>query len=59
MTERAPPRRRLGASLPRIRGSVIAQITDLIGRSPTTIKAYFYDRIGEKAREVKARCAGL
>jgi hypothetical protein len=30
-----------------------------LGRSPATIKAYFYDPTGEKARAVKARYLGL
>jgi AraC-like DNA-binding protein len=37
----------------------IAQIADRLGRSPATIKAYFYDPTGEKARAVKARYQGL
>ena len=36
-----------------------AQIADRLGRSPATIKAYFYDPTGEKARAVKARYVGL
>src|SRR5213078_512781 len=36
-------------------GLSIAQIADRLGRSPATIKAYFYDPTGEKARAVKAR----
>ncbi len=36
----------------------IRQIADRPGRSPATIKAYFYDRTGEKARMVKARYQG-
>jgi len=35
-------------------GLSIAQIADRLGRSPATIKAYFYDPTGEKARAVKA-----
>jgi predicted transcriptional regulator len=35
----------------------IAQIADRLGRSPATVKAYFYDPAGEKARAVKARSA--
>jgi hypothetical protein len=31
------------------------QIADGLGRSPATIKAYFYDLTGEKAQVVKAR----
>jgi transcriptional regulator with XRE-family HTH domain len=36
-------------------GLSTAQIADRLGRSPATIKAYFYDPTGEKARAVKAR----
>src|ERR1035437_2149692 len=34
------------------------QIAGRLGRSPATIKAYFYDPTGEKARAVKARYQG-
>jgi AraC-like DNA-binding protein len=40
-------------------GLSIAQIADRLGRSPATIKAYFYDPTGEKARTVKARYVGV
>jgi AraC-like DNA-binding protein len=40
-------------------GLSIRQIADRLGRSPSTIKAYFYDPIGEKARAVKARYVGV
>jgi AcrR family transcriptional regulator len=40
-------------------GLTIAQIADRLGRSPATIKAYFYDPTGEKARAVKARYQGV
>jgi hypothetical protein len=40
-------------------GLPIAQIADRLGRSPATIKAYFYDPTGEKARAVKARYQGV
>lgn len=40
-------------------GLSIAQIGDRLGRSPATIKAYFYDPRGEKARAVKARYQGV
>jgi AraC-like DNA-binding protein len=40
-------------------GLSIAQIADRLGRSPATIKAYFYDPTGEKAGAVKARYVGL
>jgi hypothetical protein len=37
----------------------MAQIAVRLGRSPATIKAYFYDPTGEKARAVKARYVGV
>jgi AcrR family transcriptional regulator len=37
----------------------IAQIAERLGRSPATVKAYFYDPTGEKARAVKARYVGV
>jgi AraC-like DNA-binding protein len=40
-------------------GLSIAEIADRLGRSPATIKAYFYDPTGEKARAVKARYIGV
>jgi AcrR family transcriptional regulator len=40
-------------------GLSIAQIADRLGRSPATIKAYFYDPTGQKARAVKARYRGV
>jgi AraC-like DNA-binding protein len=40
-------------------GLSIAQIAQRLGRSPATIKAYFYDPTGEKARAVKARYQGV
>ncbi len=40
-------------------GLSIAQIADRLGRSPATVKAYFYDPTGEKARSVKARYHGM
>lgn len=40
-------------------GLSIAQIADRLGRSPATIKAYFYDPTGDKARRVKARYQGV
>ena len=40
-------------------GLSIRQIGDGLGRSPATIKAYFYDPTGEKARAVKARYVGV
>ena len=40
-------------------GVSIAQIADRLGRSPATVKAYFYDPTGEKARAVKVRYVGV
>ena len=40
-------------------GLSIKQIADRLGRSPATVKAYFYDPTGEKARAVKARYLGI
>jgi AraC-like DNA-binding protein len=40
-------------------GLSIRQIADRLGRSPATIKAYFYDPTGEKARAVKVRYVGV
>jgi hypothetical protein len=37
----------------------MAEIARRLGRSPATIKAYFYDPTGEKARAVKARYVGV
>src|ERR1700722_19051986 len=39
-------------------GLSIVQIAGRLGRSPATVKAYFYDPTGEKARAVKARYVG-
>jgi AraC-like DNA-binding protein len=40
-------------------GLSIAQIAERLGRSPATIKAYFYDPTGQKARALKARYVGV
>src|ERR1700752_612311 len=40
-------------------GLSIRQIADRLGRSPATIKAYFYDPTGEKARAVKEGYVGV
>jgi AraC-like DNA-binding protein len=40
-------------------GLSIAQIAGRLGRSRATVKAYFYDPTGEKARAVKARYQGV
>jgi AraC-like DNA-binding protein len=37
----------------------IAQIAQRLGRSPATVKSYFYDPTGEKAKAVKARYVGV
>src|SRR5690348_3884665 len=37
----------------------IRQIAGRLGRSPATVKAYFYDPTGEKARAVKTRYRGV
>jgi AraC-like DNA-binding protein len=42
-----------------VEGLSIAQIADRLGRSPATVRAYFYDPTGEKARAVKARYQGV
>ncbi len=39
-------------------GLSIAAIADQLGRSPATVKGYFYDPTGEKAQAVKARYQG-
>jgi hypothetical protein len=40
-------------------GLSIRQIADRLSRSPATVKAYFYDPTGEKARAVKSRYVGV
>ena len=40
-------------------GLSIREIADRLWRSPATVKAYFYDPTGEKARAVKARYVGV
>ncbi len=37
----------------------VRHIADRLVRSPATIKAYFYDPTGEKARAIKARYQGV
>ncbi|MGZ4285660.1 MAG: hypothetical protein ACXVHB_15800 [Solirubrobacteraceae bacterium] len=61
-TDRVAERRRAVALAHHFReaeGLSIVQIADRLGRSPATVKAYFYDRTGEKARAVKARYQGV
>jgi hypothetical protein len=60
--DRAAERRRAVALARHFReaeGLSIAEIADRLDRSPATIKAYFYDPTGEKARAVKARYQGM
>jgi hypothetical protein len=62
LSQRVAERRRAVALAHHFReaeGLSIGQIADLLGRSPATIKAYFYDPTGEKARAVKARYRGV
>jgi AraC-like DNA-binding protein len=40
-------------------GLSIRQIAERLGRSSATVRAYFYDPTGEKARAVKARYQGV
>jgi AcrR family transcriptional regulator len=40
-------------------GLSIRQIADRLGRTPATVKAYFYDPTGEKARAVRRRYQGV
>jgi AraC-like DNA-binding protein len=61
-TDRVLERRRAVALAQHYRefeGLSIRQIADRLGRSPATVKAYFYDPTGEKARAVKARYVGV
>ncbi len=61
-TDRVAERRRAVALARHYRefeGLSIGQIADRLGRSPATVKAYFYDPTGEKARAVKARYVGV
>src|SRR6201996_8560500 len=60
--DRVAERRRavpLGRHFREAEGLSIRQIAGRLGRSPATIKAYFYDPTGEKARAVKARYVGV
>jgi AcrR family transcriptional regulator len=60
--ERVRERRRavaLAQHYREVEGMSIRQIAERLGRSPATVKAYFYDPAGEKARSVKARYVGV
>src|SRR5947209_1962138 len=60
--DRASERRRAVALARHFRDSEdmsIREIAGRLGRSPATVKAYFYDPTGEKARAVKARYVGV
>jgi AcrR family transcriptional regulator len=61
-TDRVAERRRAVALARHYRefeGLSIRQIAARLGRSPATVRAYFYDPTGEKARAVKARYQGV
>jgi hypothetical protein len=61
MTDRASERRRAVALARHYRDQeslTIAEIARRLGRAQGTVKAYLYDPIGEKAREVKVRYRG-
>jgi hypothetical protein len=61
MTDRVSERRRAAQLARHYRdheGLTIAEIGHRLGRAEGTVKAYLYDPIGEKAREVKARYGG-
>jgi AraC-like DNA-binding protein len=61
-TDRVAERRRAVALARHYReyeGLSVRQIADRLGRSPATVKAYFYDPTGEKARAVKAAYVGV
>src|SRR6476659_3527117 len=62
MTDRVSERRRAAQLARHYRdqeGLTIAEIARRLGRAESTVKAYLYDPIGEKAREVKARYRGV
>ena len=62
MTDRVSERRRAAQLARHYRdqeGLTIAEIARRLGRVEGTVKAYLYDPIGDKAREVKARYRGV
>lgn len=61
MTDRVSERRRAAQLARHYRGQeglTIAEIARRLGRAEGTVKAYLYDPLGDKAREVKARYRG-
>ena len=62
MTDRVSERRRAAQLARHYRdqeGLTIAEIARRLGRAEGTVKAYLYDPMGVKAREVKARYRGV
>jgi len=62
MTDRVSERRRAAQLARHYRdqeGLTIAGIARRLGRAEGTVKAYLYDPMGKKAREVKARYRGV
>src|SRR6516225_9361934 len=62
MTDRVSERRRAAQLARHYRdqeGLTIAEIARRLGRAEGTVKAYLYDPLGAKAREVKARYRGV
>ena len=62
MTDRVNERRRAAQLARHYRdqeGLMIAEIARRLGRAESTVKAYLYDPLGAKAREVKARYRGV
>src|SRR6201993_2418995 len=62
VTDRVSERRRAAQLARHYRdqeGLTIAEIARRLGRAESTVKAYLYDPIGDKAREVKARYRGV
>ena len=62
MSDRVSERRRAAQLARHYRdqeGLTIAEIARRLGRAEGTVKAYLYDPLGDKAREVKARYRGV